>query len=550
MSSFGIKITQTLFKRRIRRAARTVLNEFSSANLSKQQELEKKVRSLAAPNESCLTLGEMESGFPVSIPLSKLISHSLVVGTTGAGKSYVTLLLLEHALQQFLTGKYVPIGILDAKGELATMAVEYIQAFACRLDQEMRERLRKRVLIIDFSKSDLITPYNILSCHGAHKELLVNNRIETIGQLYHGTSVLTARMKSILKYVMLLLVENELPITMFEKLCSDTTLIKRLADKTTDKRLRYYFANRYSKEPQGTLLGLRQRIDSLFVSDGVRLSLSTHSAPDFQQLQDEGHFVIINVAGPQISRGTSEFLLRIILHDIQQSIFRRQKPEQRFLWCLDEAQVLYKNQSSREAMNDLLSMARSFGSYFMLLTQSLTSAVRDVDILNSVLANIRWALMFRSTLRDAKILAPALPVTGSKLSVKRHPLDKQKLLTKEQELNLLMEEITHFPERIGYLWLRSELPRAFKVRTRDLASVEKIAGCSKEKLAQFSQKHPIGNLIPRRQIETELNKMESLLEKEKEESSHDVASNSAKAQESNDMIRFLKERYAKKMGTK
>ncbi|GEM_PF-1888518 len=548
MSSFGIKIAQQLFNGRIHDATRTLLTELADIDGVAQRQVEGMLRRIAGQSEACFPLGETEWGFPISIPLPNLLAHSLVVGTTGAGKSYGALLLLAHSLERFTSGNYLPIGILDAKGELAAKAIEYMQAHAYRLPKENRERLGKKVFVIDFSRSDLVTPHNILACKAMPAELLVNNRIETISQIYHGSSALTARMKSILKYFMLLLIEHGLPITMFEKLCLDTDLVKSLAAKSKDERLRQYFANRFPKEPKGTILGLRQRIDSLFVSDGVRLSLSAQSTPDFQRLQDEGYFVVINVAGPHISRGTSEFLLRVVLSDIRQSVFRRQSLEKKYLWCLDEAQILYKDSASRENMNDLLTMARSFGSYFMLLTQSVTSAVQDVDILNSILANIRWMLMFRSTLRDAKIISPAIPVTGTALSTKRHLYDQQKFLTKDQELNMRLEEITHFPERTGYLWLRSDLPKAIKMKTRQLAPPEEIAGCGRKEFAAFVREHPIGNLVPRRQIEKELKEMELRLVHEHSPTASDIDSGANNTHDTQDFIRFLENNYAKKTG--
>jgi len=548
MSWTGIKITQALFHKRIRSATGTMLNQLQDVDGKLRRELERTLQRVSSSDEACLLLGETEWGFPVSLPLSKLIAHSLVVGTTGAGKSYVALLFLNHALEQFGSGSCVPIGIVDAKGELAAKAIEYVYAHASKMSKEEREPLRNRIFIIDFSKNDWVTPYNILSCRGVPAELVVNNRIETISQIYNGPSGLTARMKSILKYFLLLLIEHNLPITMFDRLCNDSDTLGNLASKSKDVRLRHYFLHRFPKEPKGTIFGLRQRIDSLFVSDGVRLSLSASSSPDFQRLQDDGYFVIINVAGPHISRGTSEFLIRVILSDIQQSVFRRRNPENKYLWCLDEAQVLYKHHTSRENMNDLLTMARSFGSSFMLLTQSLTSAVHDTDILNSVLANIRWVLMFRSTLKDAKIIAPAIPVTGAMLNSKRHPFEAQKLLTKDQEFNVRLEDITHFPERTGYLWLRSDLPKAIKLRTQLLALPEEIAESIPEHFARFVQEHKIGNLIPRRQIEKELRELEARVLSASKESARGANADAATKPGLEDFIQSLKETYAKKTG--
>ncbi|MCI0558611.1 MAG: hypothetical protein MN733_08955, partial [Nitrososphaera sp.] len=345
------------------------------------------------------------------------------------------------------------MGFGDPKRDLGPKALDYISARAYRLNEKQRERLREKVWIMDVTQSDHVTPYNILACQHMSAELLVNNRIEMICKMYgRGSSAVTTRMKSILKHVLLLMVEFKLPITLFERLCMNTSLIQGLAAKSKSERLRHYFAARFPKEPKGTVLGLCQRIDSLCnISEGVRLSLSASSAPDFQKLQDDGYLVVMNVSGPGVSRRTSDFLMQILVSDIQQSVFRRQQPDRKYIWCLDESQLLMRDAASLENLIDLVTMSRSFSSYFVLLSQALTSAVGDVNHLNAILQNLGWCLLFRSTVREAKIISPAIPLTGMMLSKKRFLYDEQKFLTKDQELNARLEEITHFENRMAYL---------------------------------------------------------------------------------------------------
>ncbi|KAA3662300.1 MAG: DUF87 domain-containing protein, partial [Calditrichaeota bacterium] len=385
MSHTGIKIMQSLFRGRIKNKTKMVLNDLAEAEGKVQKKTEVQLAKIASSKPDLFYLGATDWGYRVLLPMELLVNHSLVIGSSGAGKSYLALLLLNHALSQIATNNHIPMGILDAKGELAAKAIQYIHSHMHGLSAEQQRRIREKIYVIDFAQTEYVTPYNILLNDYMSKEMLVNNRIQTIDQIYGGSAGLTTRMKSLLKYMLLLLIEFQLPISFFEKLCLDNELLQTLAGKSKDSCLRSYFTRRFPKESKSTVYGLAQRIESLFVSKGVRQSMSASSAPDFQKLQDEGTFIIINVCGADISRGTSEFLLRVILSDIQQSVFRRQNIDQSFLWCLDEAQVLYKDKTSRENMNDLLTMSRSFGSFFMLLTQSLTSAVRDKDIINSIL---------------------------------------------------------------------------------------------------------------------------------------------------------------------
>jgi hypothetical protein len=189
-------------------------------------------------------------------------------------------------------------------------------------------------------------------------------------------------------------------------------LLKGLVEHSANLPVQDYFRHRFDDESNATLLALKQRLESLFISESVRLSLSAPTAPDFTALQDSGSLILINTAGRNISRGVSQLLQNLLLSDIKQSVFRRANAPQKVVWFFDEAQEIYKSRVNKEHMVDLLTMARSFGSYFTLITQSLTSAVRDPDVLNSILTNVRWLVMLRSTLRDAELLAPGIALTG------------------------------------------------------------------------------------------------------------------------------------------
>src|SRR5205807_1603466 len=155
----------------------------------------------------------------------------------------------------------------------------------------------------------------------------------------------------------------------FERLCLDPVLLNGLAEKSENAQVRDYFQHRFADESQSTFLALRQRIDSLLVSEGVRLSLSASSAPDFAVMQDKGYIFLINTAGRNITRGISELLQGIVLSDIKQSVLRRTNCDQKVLIFMDEAQSLFKPsaKANKEHMVDLLTMSRSFGSFVVLI---------------------------------------------------------------------------------------------------------------------------------------------------------------------------------------
>jgi len=209
---------------------------------------------------------------------------------------------------------------------------------------------------------------------------------------------------------------------------------------------------------------------------------------------------LINTAGRNITRGIAELLQGLVLSDVKQSIFRRSNPDQPFLWLLDEAQNLYKTSANKEHMVDLFTMARSFNSHLVLLTQSLTSAVRDADILNSIIGNASWVMLLRSTLRDAELISPAIPVTGQVPKPQHNPFELAQYLTDREELKRRLNEITKLPNRNAYCWLKAQLNRAVKVTTPLVAAPHQLAGCSQGALEAFIAAHQLGQGVTKAEI--------------------------------------------------
>jgi DNA helicase HerA-like ATPase len=404
---------QWLFKCRLRRASQCAIAELAGAEQRQQEATARELAHLSETSCSAIQLGTTEWKQSVRLPAKDIANHSLIVGASGSGKSFMALNLICQMLDQLANSQAVTFGILDAKGELFERALSYVYAFLYRMKPDERERFKKRIVTIDFANPESLTPYNILAQqrHLAD-EIMVANRIDTISEQFAGLSEMSVRMKMILKYFLLLMTEFKLPLPMFETLCNDPVLLQGLVERSTSLQVKDYFLYPFDDESKATLLALRQRLESLFISESVRLSLLATTVPDFTQLQDKGAIILINTAGHNISRGVSQLLQNLLLSDLKQSVFRRTNPEQRVVWFLDEAQEIYKSRVNKEHMVDLLTMARSFGSFFSLITQSLTSAVRDTDVLNSILTNVRWLVMLRSTLRDAELIAPGLALTG------------------------------------------------------------------------------------------------------------------------------------------
>src|SRR5207245_118496 len=257
-----------------------------------------------------------------------------------------------------------------------------------------------------------------------------------------------------------------LPLTYLDRVLGDETFRRRLIASSRNEELALYFRTHFGAEGKQTIAALRARMDSLFASEGVRLALSGASAPDFLRLQNEGKIVLVNCSGPTITRGVRLLLQGLVLSDIRQSIFARpNNPPVTYLWRADEAQNFFLTRQQQENMADILTMARSFGTFFCFLCQNISTAIPDARILETLHTNIRWSLTLRGTPRDAQFLRAALPVTGRRQRPDHHPYQERTTYSPEEERSLALEGIAHLPDRTGYLWLKTRSPEAIQIRT-------------------------------------------------------------------------------------
>lgn len=456
--------------RRIGRATarhlETLTREPVRAYESLAREMLRKLRHEPGPH---VELGETAWGEAVAVPLVELVNAcGITTGGMGSGKTMAACLTLDAMVQRMPELRSMSFGVLDAKGELFERALFLLSRRLGELHGAARQALQDRIVVIDFSSREAVSPYNILSRWPyAERDFFVTSRLETLRDLLPSSDKLSLRGATVLKNALTLLSEFDLPLTYLTHLLDSQTLRAKLLSRTKHPELRAYFGRHFAKEGQQTIGALRVRMESLVASDGVRLALSGSTAPDFRSLQNEGKVVLVNCAGPSITRGVRLLLQGLVLSDIRQAIFSRpNNPPVSYLWLADEAQNFFLNRQQQENMADVLTMARSFGSFFLFLCQNLSTAVSDSRILEILHTNIRWSLTLRGTPNDTRFLRSALPVTGTRPRPEPHPYRERTNHTREEERALLLEEIANLPDRMGYLWLKTRSPEALRIETR------------------------------------------------------------------------------------
>jgi hypothetical protein len=417
-----------------------------------------------------IMLGESSRGEKISIPVRDVLNaHAVVTGGTGSGKTRFALLILKSLVALLPQTRATGFCVLDPKGETFAGALYLLKQRLGELGKTEARELRRRIVVIDFSLRDPLSSYNILArWPNADADFFAGSRADVLLDLLPGGDTLSLGGGALLRKAILLLSEFGLPIGWLDDLLFDDILRARLIARSVEKDLVAYFMRQFPSVPKQTIAALSRRMEALFSSEALRCVLSGQTAPDFRALQDDGKIVLINCSGPNLSRGVRRLLQALVVSDFCRAVLSRERRDAPFLFVPDEAQNFFITERLRDQMSDFLCMSRSFGTHGLFLTQSISAAVQDSRILNTLHTNVRWSFAMRGEPSDAAHLKGALPVTGRKLRPQTSPFEEPSFHTLSEERSLALEGVANLPDRTGYLWLKSRGREACLMRTADL----------------------------------------------------------------------------------
>jgi hypothetical protein len=429
------------------------------------------VETLAASEGETLSMGLVGWGDAVTMPVHEFMrSHAFVSGASGSGKTTFVYDKERSLIDLLPETRGMGFGVLDAKADLFDGTLSLIGRRLAGLERAAARELRRRIVVVDFSLRDPISPYNILArWPGADPEFFAQSRADLLLELLPGADGVSLGGSALLRRAILLLSEFSLPITWLEVLLQDARLRGRLLTRTKNEDVAKYFVHQFPALPRQTVAALSRRMEALFASETVRLALAGTSAPDFRALQDEGKIVLVNCFGTDVSRSVRQLLQALVLSDIAHATFARREHGTAFLWIADEAQNFFLTQHLRDHMMDLLTMARSFGTHLMLVSQNMGTALQDARVLSVLHTNIRWAFAMRGEPGDCSFLRAALPVSGRKRKPQNNPFEEPAFYTLNEERAMALDEIANLPDRTGYLWLKSRSQEALRVTVPTLS---------------------------------------------------------------------------------
>lgn len=464
-------ILNRLFGKQIEEHTERYLHGLTQAPIeASQSRTREAMKAIESNGDHLVSLGKTSEGETVSMPLGDVLnSHAMVTGGTGAGKTRFALLILKSLIDLLPETRGIGFCVLDPKGEMFAGALYLVMKRMGELGKSEAREFRRRIVVIDFSLADPVSPYNLLArWPNADPDFFAGSRADLLLDLLPGGDGVSLGASALLRKANLLLSEFGLPIRWLDDVLFDQAFRSRLIARSSDRDLAAYFTRQFPAVPKQTISALSRRMEALFSSDALRCVISGSAAPDFRAFQDDGKVVLINCAGPNLSRSVRRLLQAVVISDFCQAVPARTRRDVPFLLVPDESQNFFVTERLRDVMADFLCTSRSFGTHGLFLTQSMAAAVPDSRILNTLHTNTRWSFAMRGEPGDTAYLKGALTVTGRKPRPRMNPFDEPSFYTLNEERSLLLDGVASLPDRVGYLWLKSRRRDAFLMRTADL----------------------------------------------------------------------------------
>jgi hypothetical protein len=127
-------------------------------------------------------------------------SHSLVSGASGSGK---TTFVLDK--QKALLESPLGFGIIDPKADLVNGCLYLIGRRLAELERTEARDLRRRIVFLDFSSRDPISPYNIFArWPGADPDFFAGSRTDLLLELLPGADGVSLGASALLRRAILL----------------------------------------------------------------------------------------------------------------------------------------------------------------------------------------------------------------------------------------------------------------------------------------------------------------------------------------------------------
>ncbi|MEO5927536.1 MAG: TraM recognition domain-containing protein [Patescibacteria group bacterium] len=360
-----------------------------------------------------------EPGRTLLLPVVSRPVHSLLLGSTGVGKTWLQLRALEAKFDALLRGYDAAdrVAILDAKGgDLASLAKEVLLTLLPGVPIQQAEHLLERLVVVAPFSTTHAAPMNLLYVDDARD--LEANAFDMAGLLSRMSgSALGVHQDRLVYSATLLggeLARRDEGFNLYDlaSALGDPARLAGLAQLSTFESVRNYFAGPNGLSA-GSLHGVRARLERLLRLGASRM-LRARRCLDFGAALRDG-VVIIDMGGaPLGAPDIANFYLGMIASRLLRSLNARTGTEPQLVLVIDEFQRAVRAQNwLAESLEDVLAVCRSRRVRLVLASQSL-DAIREVStaLPRIALTNCDVIISGRANTDDARSLSPYLHLSG------------------------------------------------------------------------------------------------------------------------------------------
>jgi energy-coupling factor transporter ATP-binding protein EcfA2 len=386
---------------------------------------------------------------------SDLRTHTLVLGSTGSGKSS---LLETLARYHFHRGQ--GLALIDLHGDLFQRTAAWALATGVR-----------DLTLLDFTHPESIPGWNPLSrMPGVDVGRQVDLLVGVLKRLFAGEKAASwawgVAVEDIMRHGLAACVESEVNVAFAE--LRDFFLrasFRRQVLVTASADTQVYFKQWGPREDM-YLKGALNRLNPLLGSESVQkfLGARTSTLDPFRVIQT-GETLLVNLARGYLGP-TAEVIGRMLVNVLQLAALRREsvglQSRRPFSIILDEAHTLAHAGSGLE---DLLVAARKYRVYVTLAAQSLSLFARSFQ--PHLLGNTGRQFLFRLPYEEARDLAPDIfEPMGNVRREQVRPYDRldDPLLTPPEELAARTRELANLPVGACYWAIRGKSFRARRIQ--------------------------------------------------------------------------------------
>lgn len=387
------------------------------------------------------------------LAMSDTHQHTLVLGSTGSGKSSLLELLARHHI-----AAKQPFTLVDLHGDL----------FARVAGWALMERVPNLVLL-DFTRPELLPGWNPLTrVEGIDVGRYVDLLVGVLKRLYAGEDAASwawgVKVEELMRYALRACVESESIMSLVD--LPQFFLIPAIRQRvlaTASEQSRAYFTLRFGAREEMYVSAVLNKLEPFLGSLAVQRFLGQpRSTVDLLAAIDRGDTVLVNLAKGYLGP-TADVMGRLLVNIFQIAALRRENvaPAKRtpYALLLDEAHVLAGEESGLE---DFLVAARKYKVFVTLAAQGLS--LFPASFRPHLLGNAGRQLFFRLPYGEAKMLSHDIfEPLGSVWREQTRPNERieEPLLTPTEEIAWRTRELANLPLGACYWLLKG---RPYKAR--------------------------------------------------------------------------------------